>query len=61
MGGWKQKEERGSKSLPFSFVPCTFLFLSQLSVCLCVSRVRAYLSEFYVLPILTNFKLTVLW
>ncbi len=46
MGGWKQKEVRGSKIPPlaFSFVPSTFLFLSQLSVCLCVSRVRAYLT-----------------
>ena len=38
MGGWKQKEE---SSL---LVPSTFLFLYQPSVCLCVSRVRAYLT-----------------
>ncbi len=38
MGGWKQKEE------PSLLVPSTFLFLYQPSVCLCVSRVRAYLT-----------------
>ena len=38
MGGWKQKEE---SSL---LVPSTFLFLYQPSVCLCVSRERAYLT-----------------
>ncbi len=38
MGGRKQKEE---SSL---LVPSTFLFLYQPSVCLCVSRVRAYLT-----------------
>ena len=32
------------KPPPSSFVPFTFPFLSQLSVCLCVSRVRAYLT-----------------
>jgi hypothetical protein len=32
------------KTAPSSFVPFTFPFLSQLSVCLCVSRVRAYLT-----------------
>jgi hypothetical protein len=42
MGGWKQK--RGwIQILPASCVPFTFPFLSQLSVCLNVSRVRAYL------------------
>ncbi len=44
MGGWKQKEEGGPKFLPFSFVPFTLLFLSQLSVYLCVSCVRACLT-----------------
>ncbi len=44
MGGWKQKEERGSKIPPLLFCSFTFLFLSQPSVCLCVSRVRAYLT-----------------
>jgi hypothetical protein len=38
MGGWKQKEETSL------LVPSTFLFLYQPSVCLCVSRVRAYLT-----------------
>ncbi len=43
MGGWKQK--RGwIQILPASCVPFTFPFLSQLSVCLIVSRVRAYLT-----------------
>jgi hypothetical protein len=32
------------KPPPSSFVPFTFPFLSQLSVCLCVSRVRVYLT-----------------
>jgi hypothetical protein len=32
------------KPSPSSFVPFTFPFLSQQSVCLCVSRVRAYLT-----------------
>jgi hypothetical protein len=32
------------KPPPSSFVPSAFPFLSHLSVCLCVSRVRAYLT-----------------
>ncbi len=43
MGGWKQKSG-WIKILPDSRVPFTFPFLSQLSVCLIVSRVRAYLT-----------------
>ncbi len=43
MGGWKQKS--GWIQIPTaSCVPFTFPFLSQLSVCLIVSRVRAYLT-----------------
>ena len=41
MGGWKQKS--GWIQIPTaSCVPFTFPFLSQPSVCLIVSRVRAY-------------------
>ena len=43
MGGWKQKSG-WIQILPDSCVPFTFPFLSQLSVCLIVSRVRAYLT-----------------
>ena len=43
MGGWKQKSG-WIQILPASCVPFTFPFLSQLSVCLIVSRVRAYLT-----------------
>ncbi len=43
MGGWKQKSG-WIQILPDSRVPFTFPFLSQLSVCLIVSRVRAYLT-----------------
>ncbi len=43
MGGWKQKSGR-IQILPDSCDPFTFPFLSQLSVCLIVSRVRAYLT-----------------
>ncbi len=43
MGGWKQKS--GWIQIPTaSCVPFTFPFLSQPSVCLIVSRVRAYLT-----------------
>ena len=45
MGGWKQKsKERVDPIPPASCVPFTFPFLSQLSVCLIVSRVRAHLT-----------------
>ena len=40
-GGWKQKSG-WIQILPASCVPFTFPFLSQPSVCLIVSRVRAY-------------------
>ena len=40
-GGWKQKSG-WIQILPASCVPFTFPFLSQPSVCLVVSRVRAY-------------------
>ena len=43
MGGWKQKSG-WIQILPASCVPFTFPFLSHLSVCLIVSRVRAYLT-----------------
>ncbi len=43
MGGWKQKSG-WIQILPVSRVPFTFPFLSHLSVCLIVSRVRAYLT-----------------
>ena len=43
MGGWKQKSG-WIQIFPASCVPFTFPFLSQLSVCLIVSRVRAYLT-----------------
>jgi hypothetical protein len=43
MGGWKQKS-RWIQIPPASCVPFTFPFLSQLSVGLIVSRVRAYLT-----------------
>jgi hypothetical protein len=43
MGGWKQKSG-WIQILPDSRVPFTLPFLSQLSVCLIVSRVRAYLT-----------------
>ncbi len=43
MGGWKQKSG-WIQILPASCVPFTSPFLSQLSVCLIVSRVRAYLT-----------------
>ena len=43
MGGWKQKSG-WIQILPDSGVPFTFPFLSHLSVCLIVSRVRAYLT-----------------
>ncbi len=43
MGGWKQKSG-WIQILPASCVPFPFPFLSQLSVCLIVSRVRAYLT-----------------
>ncbi len=43
MGGWKQKSG-WIQILPDSRVPFTYPFLSQLSVCLIVSRVRAYLT-----------------
>ncbi len=43
MGGWKQKSG-WIQILPDSRVPFTFPFLSQLSVCLIVSRVRAHLT-----------------
>ena len=40
-GGWKQKSG-WIQIFPASCVPFTFPFLSQPSVCLIVSRVRAY-------------------
>jgi hypothetical protein len=43
MEGWKQKSG-WIQILTASCVPFTFPFLSQLSVCLIVSRVRAYLT-----------------
>ncbi len=43
MGGWKQKSG-WIQILPDSRVPFTFPFLSHLSVCLIVSRVRAHLT-----------------
>ena len=43
MGGWKQKSG-WIQIPPASCVPFTFPFLSQLSVGLIVSRVRAYLT-----------------
>ncbi len=43
MGGWKQKSG-WIRILPDSRVPFTFPFLSHPSVCLIVSRVRAYLT-----------------
>ena len=43
MGGWKQKSG-WIQIPPVSGVPFTFPFLSQPSVCLIVSRVRAYLT-----------------
>ncbi len=43
MGGWKQKSG-WIRIPPASCVLFTFPFLSQLSVCLIVSRVRAYLT-----------------
>ena len=43
MGGWKQKSG-WIQIPPASCVPFTFPFLSQPSVCLIVSRVRAYLT-----------------
>ncbi len=43
MGGWKQKSG-WIQIPPASCVPFTFPFVSQLSVCLIVSRVRAYLT-----------------
>ncbi len=43
MGGWKQKSGWIQISTA-SCVPFTFPFLSQLSVCLIVSRVRAHLT-----------------
>ncbi len=43
MGGWKQKSG-WIQIPPVSCIPFTFPFLSQLSVCLIVSRVRAYLT-----------------
>ena len=43
MGGWKQKSG-WIQIPPASCVPFTFPFLSQLSVCLIVSRGRAYLT-----------------
>ncbi len=42
-GGWKQKSG-WIQIPPASCVPFTFPFLSQPSVCLIVSRVRAYLT-----------------
>ena len=42
-GGWKQKSG-WIQIFPASRVPFTFPFLSQPSVCLLVSRVRAYLT-----------------
>ena len=42
-GGWKQKSG-WIQIPPASCVPSTFPFLSQPSVCLIVSRVRAYLT-----------------
>ena len=42
-GGWKQKSG-WIQILPASRVPFTFPFLSHPFVCLCVSRVRAYLT-----------------
>ena len=42
-GGWKQKSG-WIQIFPASGVPSTFPFLSQPSVCLLVSRVRAYLT-----------------
>ncbi len=42
-GGWKQKSG-WIQILPDSGVPFTFPFLSHPSVCLIVSRVRAYLT-----------------
>ena len=42
-GGWKQKSG-WIQIFPASGVPFTFPFLSQPSVCLLVSRVRAYLT-----------------
>ena len=42
-GGWKQKSG-WIQIFPASGVPFTFPFLSQSSVCLIVSRVRAYLT-----------------
>jgi hypothetical protein len=53
MGGWKQKS--GWIQIPTaSCVPFTFPFLSQLSVCLIVSRVRAYLTPYHSPTILYN-------
>ena len=43
MGGWKQKSG-WIQILPASCVPFTFPFLSHLSVCLIVSRLRAHLT-----------------
>ncbi len=43
LGGWKQKSG-WIQIPPASCVPFTFPFPSQLSVCLIVSRVRAYLT-----------------
>jgi hypothetical protein len=51
MGGWKQKSG-WIQILPDSRVPFTLPFLSRLSVCLIVSRVRAHLTtdqHFYTL------------
>ncbi len=42
-GGWKQKSG-WIQIFPASGIPFTFPFLSQPSVCLLVSRVRAYLT-----------------
>ena len=54
MGGWKKK--RGwIQIFPASCVPFTFPFLSQLSVCLIVSRVRAYLTTDQHLRLLNSY------
>ncbi len=64
MGGWKQKSG-WIQIPPASCVPFTFPFLSQLSVCLIVSRVRAYLTTdqhtTYMHPCLMPFVIVILW
>ena len=49
-GGWKHKSG-WIQLVPASGVPFTFPFLSQSSVCLLVSRVRAYLTTDQQLPV----------